>query len=96
MEAASACEVLQVGDLEIRAGDGLVDGLDREAPLLLEAPDLADRGDEHAIDHEAGHLAAADRDLAERLGEARRGRDGLGRAGASTPSMVTSWECWVA
>jgi hypothetical protein len=55
----------------------LVDLLDREALLLLLAPDLADRGVEDAVDHEAGHLATGDRLLADRLGEVDRRLDGV-------------------
>ena len=51
------------------AGDALVDLLDREALLLLRAPDLADRGVEDPVDDEAGDLLAGDRLLADRLGE---------------------------
>ena len=59
--------------------DAVVDGLDREALLLLLAPDLRDAGVEDPVDHEAGHLGAGDRLLADRLGEVDRAADGLGR-----------------
>ena len=60
----------------------LVDRLDREALLLLGAQDLADGGDQDPVDDEAGHLAAADRLLADRLrevgGRLHRLRRGVG------------------
>ena len=73
-------------DQEVRAhrdhvggADALVDGLDRQALLLLLAPDLRDARVEDAVDDEAGHLGARDRLLADRLREVDRDADGLGR-----------------
>ncbi len=65
----------QVGEQEgahrgqIGTGDRLVDCLDREALFLLGTPDFAHRRHQDAVDDEAGHLAADDRLLLDRLGE---------------------------
>jgi hypothetical protein len=60
-------------------GDALVDLLDREALLLLLAPNLGDAGVEDAVYDEAGDLGAGDRLLADRLREGDGGRERLGR-----------------
>ena len=78
-------EAEQVGEEEgahrrhLGGGDRLVDRLQREALLLLGAPDLADRRHQDAVDDEAGHLAADDRLLLDRLGEVVGGGGGLRR-----------------
>src|SRR5215211_7619973 len=65
----------QVGQEERPHRDGallldyLVDLERVELLLLVHAPDLGGRRDEDPVDNEAGHLAAADRRLADRLGE---------------------------
>ena len=76
-------EAEQVGEEErahrrhLGRGDRLVDRLQREALLLLGAPDLADRRHQDAVDDEAGDLAADDRLLLDRLGEVVGGGGGL-------------------
>src|SRR3954466_10122750 len=52
-----------------RVLDHLVDLLDVEALLLGHAPDLRPSGVQDAVHHEPGNLAAANRGLADRLGE---------------------------
>ena len=76
-------EAEQVGEEErphrrdLGGRDRLVDRLQREALLLLGAPDLADRRHQDPVDDEAGHLAADDRLLLDRLGEVVGDRGGL-------------------
>ena len=76
-------EAEQVGEEErahrrhLGAGDRLVDRLQREAVLLLGAPDLADRRHQDPVDDEAGDLTADDRLLLDRLGEVVGGGGGL-------------------
>ena len=73
--------VRKKGPIGARFGgrDRLVDRLQREALLLLGAPDLADRRHQDAVDDEAGDLAADDRLLLDRLGEVVGGGGGLRR-----------------
>jgi hypothetical protein len=61
----------------LAAADRLVDRLQREALLLLGAPDLADRRHQDSVDDEARDLAADDRLLLDRLGEVVGGGRGL-------------------
>ena len=61
-----------------RAGEAVVDQLDRQALLLLLAPDLRATRVEDAVDDEAGDLLADDRLLADRLRERERRRDRFG------------------
>ena len=63
----------------VRGADALVDRFDRQALLLLLAPDLRDAGVQDPVHYEARHLGACDRLLADRLRERDRGGDGLGR-----------------
>ena len=84
-DVADGVEAEQVGEEEgahrgdLGRRDRLVDRLQREALLLLGAPDLADRRHQDFVDDEAGHLAADDRLLLDRLGEVVGGGGGLAR-----------------
>ena len=61
----------------VRRAHTLVDQLDRELLLLLRTPDLRGARVEDAVDHEARHLRADDRLLANRLRERDRRGEGL-------------------
>ena len=80
VQAEQVDEAIRAGGHDSGRGDALVDRLDREPLALLLAPHLRCARVEDAVDHEAGHLRARDRLLADRLreGDRRGGRLGGG------------------
>jgi hypothetical protein len=62
---------------DVGGADGIVDRLDRQALLLLGAPDLRDAGVEDPVDDEARDLVAHDRLLLDRLCQVQHGGHGL-------------------
>ena len=88
VEAEQVDEVVGPHGNDAGGAHALVDLLDREALLLLLAPDLRDAGVEDAVDDEAGNLGAGDRLLADRLGEGDARRVTVS-AEVSSPSTIS-------
>src|SRR5688572_27842381 len=72
VEARHVGQVERPHRREALALDELVDVLDVDARLVLVAPDLGGQRHQDAVDDEAGNLAAADRELLDRLREVGR------------------------
>jgi hypothetical protein len=88
VEAEQVDEEERAHRRDLGALDGLVDLLDRQAALLLGAPDLGRRRVEDPVDDEPRDLVTGDRLLLDRLGEVDGGRDGVGSV--SSPMTISS------